>query len=188
MLVESKSWKVRQITYFLEKYLVVATQGRRDRAKRFPCQGLLLPSRFAQYMLPAQRVSSRRGIATTVTAEQKRAPKKSTTSSELAYIFYPDVYNLTEMWNRAHQHLLKVASHRTSCYTSCKGNARMYDRFLFALTRCVWRDLMPGLESAIDEAGDVQFRPFLLFLRAVLSGSPTSYWLRPRLVSGLSPS
>ena len=42
---------------------------------------------------------------------------------------------------------------------------------------------MPRLERAIDEAGDVQFRPFLHFLTVVLCFSPSSQWLRLRLVS-----
>ena len=37
----------------------------------------------------------------------------------------------------------------------CKGNARMYDRSLLTLARGVGRGFMPGLERAIDEAGDV---------------------------------
>ena len=42
---------------------------------------------------------------------------------------------------------------------------------------------MPGLETAIDEAGDVEFRLFLLFLPVVVICSPSSKWLRLRLVS-----
>ena len=37
----------------------------------------------------------------------------------------------------------------------CKGNARMYDRSLFALTWNVGRGFVPGLERAVDEACDV---------------------------------
>ena len=37
----------------------------------------------------------------------------------------------------------------------CKGNARMYDRSLLTLARGVGRGFVPGLERAIDEAGDV---------------------------------
>ena len=35
------------------------------------------------------------------------------------------------------------------------GNARMYDQSLLTLARGVGRGFMPGLERAIDEAGDV---------------------------------
>ena len=55
----------------------------------------------------------------------------------------------------------------------CKGNARMYGRSLLTLARGVRRGFMPGLERAIDEAGDVFFRPFLLFLPLVLGSSPS---------------
>ena len=37
----------------------------------------------------------------------------------------------------------------------CKGNARMYNQSLLMLARGVGRGFMPGLERAIDEAGDV---------------------------------
>ena len=37
----------------------------------------------------------------------------------------------------------------------CRGDTRMYDRSLLALARGVGRGFMPGLERALDEAGDV---------------------------------
>ena len=43
----------------------------------------------------------------------------------------------------------------TTTQLVCKGNARMYDRSLLTLARGVGRGFMPGLERAIDEAGDV---------------------------------
>ena len=36
-----------------------------------------------------------------------------------------------------------------------KGNARMYDRSLISVARGVGRGFSPGLDTAVDEAGDV---------------------------------
>ena len=43
----------------------------------------------------------------------------------------------------------------------CRGIARMYDRSLLALARGVGRGFTPGLERAVDKAGDVEFSAFL---------------------------
>ena len=48
---------------------------------------------------------------------------------------------------------------RIELHALCKGNARMYKRSLHTLARGVGRGFMPGLERAIDNAGDVLFRP-----------------------------
>ena len=48
---------------------------------------------------------------------------------------------------------MRTVRQELSC-ALCKGNARMYDRCLLTLARSVGRGLMPGLETAIDEAGD----------------------------------
>ena len=37
----------------------------------------------------------------------------------------------------------------------CRGNARMYDRSLSSVARGVGRGFSPGLDTAVDEAGDV---------------------------------
>ena len=37
----------------------------------------------------------------------------------------------------------------------CKGNARMYDRSIISVARAVGRGFSPGLDRAIDEAGNV---------------------------------
>jgi hypothetical protein len=37
----------------------------------------------------------------------------------------------------------------------CRGNARMYDRSLISVARGVGRGFSPGLDTAVDEAGDV---------------------------------
>ena len=57
------------------------------------------------------------------------------------------------------------------CYSEAES---MYNQSLLTLARSVGRGFMPGLERAIDEAGDVWFRPFLLFLPVVRSYSPSN--------------
>ena len=49
---------------------------------------------------------------------------------------------------------VRTVRQELSC-TLCKGNARVYDRSLLTLARGVGRSFLPGLERAIDKAGDV---------------------------------
>ena len=58
---------------------------------------------------------------------------------------------------------VKTVWQELSC-ALCRDNALVYDRSLLALARGVGKDFMPGLERALDEAGDVWFRSVLLLM------------------------
>ena len=45
----------------------------------------------------------------------------------------------------------------------CQGDARVCGRSLLVLGEGVGMGFMPGLEGAVDEAGDISFRPSSLF-------------------------
>ena len=45
----------------------------------------------------------------------------------------------------------------------CQGDVREYDRSLPVLASGVGMGFMPGLEGAVNEAGDIYFRPSSLF-------------------------
>ena len=55
--------------------------------------------------------------------------------------------------------LVRTVRQELGC-SLCRGNTLVYERSLLALALGDGRDFMRGLERALDEAGDVQFRPF----------------------------
>ena len=54
---------------------------------------------------------------------------------------------------------VRIVRQELSC-TLCWGNARMNDRSPVSVARSVERVFMPGLKRAVNEARDVEFRPF----------------------------
>ena len=49
---------------------------------------------------------------------------------------------------------VRIVRQELSC-ALCKGNAQLYDRSLISVARGVGRGFSPGLDTAVDEAGDV---------------------------------
>ena len=66
------------------------------------------------------------------------------------------LYPSTAHRSRTRAYIFNINS-RISVYVCalCRGNGRMYDRSLISVARGVGRVFSPGLDTAVDEAGDV---------------------------------